>query len=320
MKVIFMENEYLSIGILPGRGSDIFQFVYKPVGIDLMLRLDKDILNPNEVFSQDRSTNNQFEDYYYGGWQEILPNSASLDYRGAILGQHGEVSLIQWEYAIVKNSEDEVSVKLWTRPLRFPIVIEKTLTLKKGSKSLEIDEVLTNESDTQLHLMWGHHIAFGLPFLEAGGAIETSATKFIAENKMPDKRIFKPGTTQDWPMVTTVDNQKKDASIILKPSESKFSELAYLNDFTAKAYYKITTDIMSFSIEWDKNIFKSLWYWQECYATQNAPWWGKTYAFALEPWTNNWEENPSKESIEKDWLKLDPRQRIETSLSTNCNH
>ena len=53
MKVIFIENEYLSIGILPGRGSDIFQFVYKPAGIDLMLRLDKDILNPNEVFSQD---------------------------------------------------------------------------------------------------------------------------------------------------------------------------------------------------------------------------------------------------------------------------
>ena len=70
MKVIFMENEFLKIGILPGRGSDIFQFVYKPTGIDLMLKLDKDIINPTEVFSQDRSTTNQFEDYYYGGWQE----------------------------------------------------------------------------------------------------------------------------------------------------------------------------------------------------------------------------------------------------------
>ncbi len=62
-----MENEFLKIGILAGRGSDIFKFVYKPVGIDLMLKLDKDIINPAEVFSQDRSTTNQFEDYYYGG-------------------------------------------------------------------------------------------------------------------------------------------------------------------------------------------------------------------------------------------------------------
>ena len=75
MRVVFMENEFLKIGILAGRGSDIFQFVYKPVGIDLMLRLDKDILNPQEVFSQMRNTKNQFEDYYYGGWQEVLPDS-----------------------------------------------------------------------------------------------------------------------------------------------------------------------------------------------------------------------------------------------------
>jgi len=51
MKVIFIENEFLKIGILAGRGSDIFQFIYKPVGVDLMLRLDKDILNPGEMFS-----------------------------------------------------------------------------------------------------------------------------------------------------------------------------------------------------------------------------------------------------------------------------
>jgi hypothetical protein len=31
MKVIFLENEYLRIGILAGRGSDIFEFTYKPI-------------------------------------------------------------------------------------------------------------------------------------------------------------------------------------------------------------------------------------------------------------------------------------------------
>jgi len=320
MKVVFMENEFLKIGILAGRGSDIFQFIYKPVGMDLMLKLDKDILNPTEVFSQDRSTANQFEDYYYGGWQEILPNSPPMDYRGARLGQHGEVSLIPWDYAIVKNTPAEVSLKLWTRPLRFPILIEKTLTLRQGSKSLQIDETLANESETELHLMWGHHIAFGLPFLGEGAHIETSATKFRAEQAMPDHRIFKPDIEQVWPMVETLDNQVADASKILKEKQGVFSDLAYLDDFKEKAFYKITSDIMSFSIEWDKQIFKSLWYWQERYATQNAPWWGKTYAVALEPWTNNWTEQPTRETMDKDWLKLQPRQRLQTSLKTNCTH
>jgi len=320
MKVVFMENEFLKIGVLAGRGSDIFQFIYKPIGIDLMLKLDKDIINPNQVFSQSRNTNTQFEDYYYGGWQEILPNSAPINYRGAQLGQHGEVSLIPWEYKILNTSEDEVSLKLWARPLRFPILIEKTLTLKKGSSQLQIDETLTNECDTNLYIMWGHHIAFGLPFLSEGAIIETSATQFLAEDAIPDHRFFKPNEIQNWPLVKRINNQTFDVSKILKSSDEKFSDLAYLYEFKNDAYYNIKTDMMSFSIHWDKNIFKSLWFWQERYATQDAPWWGKTYAVALEPWSFKWEANPDLEHMEKDWLKLQPRQVITTSLITNCTH
>jgi galactose mutarotase-like enzyme len=285
-----------------------------------MLKLDKDILNPQEVFSQQRDTNNQFEDYYYGGWQEILPNSPPIDYRGAQLGQHGEVSLIPWDYAILNQSTEEVSLKVWTRPLRYPILIEKTLTLKKGSPSLYIDETLTNESNTEQHLMWGHHIAFGLPFLKDGATIETSATRFVAEEKMPEHRIFKPKITQDWPMVDTIAPGKTDASIIMKASEGKFSDLAYLDNFKDQAYYKLITDQMSFTVKWDKSIFKSLWYWQERYASQDAPWWGKTFAVALEPWTNNWSQNPTLSDLEKDWLKLEPRQVLKSSMKTICNH
>ena len=252
--------------------------------------------------------------------KKILPNSPAMNYRGASLGQHGEVSLIPWEYSILENSGEVVSLKLWTRPLRYPILIEKTLSLKKGSSSLQIDETLTNESDTELHLMWGHHIAFGLPFLKDGATIETSATKFMAENKMPEHRIFKPGLNQDWPKVANLDNKEINASHIRKVSDGKFSDLAYLTAFKEKAYYKIATDIMSFSIEWDKEVFKSLWYWQERFATQDAPWWGKTYAVALEPWTNNWTEEPTMETMDKDWLKLRPRQRLRTSLKTDCTH
>lgn len=320
MKTIFMENEFLKIGILAGRGSDIFQFIYKPVDVNILLKLDKDILNPNQVFSQIRNTGTQFEDYYYGGWQEILPNSAPINYRGAELGQHGEVSLIPWDYEILNRSEDEVSVKLWTRPLRFPILIEKILTLKKGSSKFFIDETLTNESETSLHLMWGHHIAFGLPFLSEGATIETSATKFLAEEAMPENRIFEPGKTQDWPLVKDIQNNTVDAQQILKSDADKFSDLAYLSDFKEDAFYTIKTNIMSFSIQWDKSIFKSLWYWQERYATQDSPWWGKTYAIALEPWTSKWVANPNLELMESEWLKLKPRQVLKTSLTTNCTH
>lgn len=117
MRVVYMENAFLRIGILVDRGSDIFEFTYKPLGIDPLLRLPKGIKNPACEFSQMRFTSNQFEDYYYGGWQEILPNSPSFNYRGAVLGQHGEVALIPWNYAIINNSTEEVSLKVWTEPV-----------------------------------------------------------------------------------------------------------------------------------------------------------------------------------------------------------
>lgn len=318
MQVIVLENNLIKISILAGRGSDIFEFVYKPLGIDLMLKLDKDIYNPNQVFSQIRSTENQFEDYYYGGWQEILPNSAPINYRGAQLGQHGEVSLIPWSYKIQNDSSEEVSVCLWTRPLRYPILIEKTLTIKRGEAQLFIDERLTNESGTPLHLMWGHHIAFSLPFLSEGATIDTSATQFLAEEGMPDHRMFLPGQSQSWPMVQSIDGNFIDARKLLPASAQPFCDLAYLSNFHKKAYYTLQTDKMSFTVEWDKQIFKSLWYWQERYATQDAPWWGKTYAVALEPWTSNWVARPDLELMEKEWLRLAPREVIETSLKTTC--
>ena len=56
MRVIWLENDLLKIGILADRGSDIFEFKYKPLNIDLMLRLSKGITNPTQKFSQMRNT------------------------------------------------------------------------------------------------------------------------------------------------------------------------------------------------------------------------------------------------------------------------
>jgi galactose mutarotase-like enzyme len=317
MKVVFMENEYLRIGVLPGRGSDIFEFFYKPEGLDFMLRLDKDILNPSKEFSQIRSTPNQLEDYYYGGWQEAIPNSPSFNYRGAELGQHGEVMLIPWKHAITENSRKKVSMKLWVRPVRLPLLLEKTLTLQSGSAELIIEERLTNDSRTDLDIMWGHHIAFGLPFLKNGGHVETNASNFFAEPAMPDKRKFRPGIEGAWPEVENFDGEMVDASKIPAENEKPYSDLAYLSGFPEQAAYTLWEQSRSlgFTVKWEAKVFSHLWFWQERYGMQDAPWWGKAYAIGLEPWTSRWTETPEK-SIEKgEWLKIEAGESLSTSLS-----
>lgn len=317
MPVVYMENEWIKVGILAGRGSDIFEFIYKPLGLNLMLRLDKDIINPQQIFTQNRGTNTQFEDYYYGGWQEILPNSAPMNYRGASLGQHGEISLIPWEYAIIKHEKDEVCLKLWTRPLRFPILIEKELTLKIGDPTLYITELLTNESDTDLDIMWGHHIAFGLPFLTKGGTVKTNAKWMEAEPSIPAQRQFSSEEKFEWPTAISPSGIKVQADKIEASDQNPYSELAYLSGFGDYAWYSIrdAENQLEYKVTWDPDTFKCLWFWQERYATQGAPWWGKAYAIALEPWSSKWTADPQHAIDHGEWLKLKAREKKSTWVS-----
>jgi len=323
MKVVYLENAFLRIGILADRGSDIFEFKYKPLDLDFLLRLDKGIQNPAQVFTQMRDTHNQSEDYYYGGWQEILPNSPSFNYRGASLGLHGEVSLIPWKYAIVKNTAEEVAVKFWTRPLRMPLLIEKTLSLEKNSAQLKITEQLTNESGTQLDIMWGHHIAFGLPFLNEGASIDTNAKTMEVHDDIVEPRRYKAGKTYNWPQAEDPTGKAFDASKIPDTSAPAYRDLSFLSNFdstTNKAHYTITNaqQKVGFKVNWDANLFKCLWLWQERNASQDFPWWGKCYTVALEPWTSKYTNEPDKAIQNGEWLSIKAGEVISTSLSAEA--
>jgi len=312
-----MENAFLRIGILVDRGSDIFEFTYKPLAIDPLLRLPKGIKNPACEFSQMRFTSNQFEDYYYGGWQEILPNSPSFNYRGAVLGQHGEVALIPWNYAIINNSTEEVSLKVWTEPLRMPLRIEKTFRMKRGESLLYVSEQLSNLGKTELDIMWGHHIALGLPFLDDGAEIESNAQTFRAEPGMPSNRRFKPGKEFAWPIGENLAGGQDDARIIPDRDAKPYSDLCYLNGYPEEAFYTIKSKKygVGFNLTWNGDLFKCAWLWQERFATKDFPWWGQCYTVALEPWTSVWTANPNEAIQKGEWRHLNAGEVIETQLS-----
>jgi Domain of unknown function (DUF4432) len=320
MKVIFMENEYLRIGILAGRGSDIFEFRYKPHDLDFLLRLPKGIQNPAHDFSQVRSTPNQFEDYYYGGWQEILPNSPMFNYRGALLGLHGEVSLIPWKYAILKDSEEEVAVKFQTRPLRMPLLIEKVLTINKDDSKLKITEKLTNEGNTHLDIMWGHHIAFGLPFLKNGASIETNAKTMEADPSITGPRRFSSGKLFNWPMAVNSAGAVEDASKIPPIETDPYRDLCYLKGYDTKAHYSIKNETgnIGFRLDWNGDLFKCLWLWEERFATLDFPWWGKCFTVALEPWTSCYTQKPEEAIAKGEWLHLEAGQVVITELTAEA--
>ncbi len=207
MRTLILENELLRVTVLVDKGSDIVEFRYKPFDLDFLFMSPGGIRNPNRGIVSAPS-GGPFLDYFSGGWNEVLPNGGPLvAYKGAELGQHGEISLIPWEYAILANSPERVAVRLWVRPIRTPFFLEKTLSMQPGKAVLTIEERLVNEGGESMHLMWGQHIAFGRPFLDEDTVIDAPARRFLVHEAMPgyEPRRFQPGIAADWPFAPAPD-------------------------------------------------------------------------------------------------------------------
>ena len=71
---------------------------------------------------------------------------------------------------------------------------------------------------------------------------------------------------------------------------------------------------VGFGLEWDASLYEYVWFWQERYGTKDAPWWGNTYAIALEPWTSKSSSDPENAIQRGEWNRLDPGETKMTSL------
>jgi galactose mutarotase-like enzyme len=318
LRTVILENDVLRVVILADRGSDIIEFRYKPYDVDFLLRRPHGIRSPQDG-NLDPLGDTAFIDYFSGGWCEILPNGGGPShYKGAALGQHGEISLIPWRCAITADSPARVAVTLSVRPYRVPFALEKTLALEAGKAALFIEERLTNEAGEPLHCMWGQHIAFGNPFLREGAIIHAPGGRFLVHEVMThyEPRRFVPGSESVWPQAQAMTGGTLDASRVPAYGAEQAQEMAYLTDLT-DGWYAITgaRHHVGFGLRFDHNLYRYLWYWQQLGdAAQGYPWWKRLHTMALEPWTS-YPTNGLAEAVENGTaLLLQPGQTVEARL------
>lgn len=290
MRTLILENELLRVTVLLDKGSDIVEFRYKPRDLDFLFFAPPGVRNPNHGLVS-APTGGPFLDFFSGGWNEILPNGGPLvSYKGAELGQHGEISLVPWEHAILDDAPEGVAARLWVRPIRTPFFLEKTLRMRPGRAALFIEERLVNEAGEPMHLMWGQHIAFGRPFLDEGAVIDVPARRFLVHEAMPgyEPRRFRPDAVSDWPLAPAPDGSTADASRVPAFGATQAQEMAYLAELT-DGWYAITNPVrrVGFAVRFDPTLYRYVWYWQQLgHAAQGYPWWGRVHTAALEPWTS----------------------------------
>jgi hypothetical protein len=282
-RCVALENEKLRVTVVADKGTDIIEFLYKPKDIDFMWRT-REGLRPAYLPQHIRQSGT-FMDNYAGGWQEMFPNCGSpSQYRGAEIGQHGEVASLPWRYTIIKDQPDEIIVRFEVRTVRTPFHLAKTLSLKRHEGVLRIHEKVTNEGGQLMEFIWGHHPALGHPFVDESCRVDVPPCRIrtTAEYTGETSRLVADQNSQ-WPLGEGRDDWSIDLSKIHGP-EVEASEMVFLEDFTDGWFAVTNTDKrVGFAMRYPAEIFKVLWYWQIYRGGRNYPWWSATYNIALEP-------------------------------------
>jgi hypothetical protein len=288
IEIVELENDLLKISILAGRGADLAELTYKPKNFNLAWQTSTGwptkktpVNHPADVDS--------FLNGYPGGWQSVFPNGgAPSKYKGIEFGQHDEVSMLSWDYEIVKDHEEEISIKFTTFTQKVKFKYEKTFSLRKGEAIVFLDEKVTNLVDGTNEAMWGNHISFGEPFIDEFSRIEIDASTRVIPHPEAISSVGRRVGLQNefkWPMAYGENGEVIDFSRI--PAKNTMSEILYLHGFT-NACYLVTspTQGLAARVTWDRTNFPYLWFWQEFGGANEYPWFGKHFNIGLEPFSS----------------------------------
>lgn len=285
MRTVVLQNESLRVTVLADKGTDVLEFLYKPLDLDFTWLSPLGVRNPLVGLPSATTPLATFMENYQGGWQEILPNGGPPNrVGGAEYGQHAEVSLVPWDYSVVRDAPEEVAVVFSIQTAKVPFRLEKRLTLRTGSACLEVEEQLHNESEVAVPVMWGHHLAFGAPFLHENCCIEMpQGTVIIPHGEIGLARRFQDRRTE-WPMAVAPDGSSLDLSRLPPPGTP--TDMAYLQ--VSEGRYRVYDESRraGLQVEWDRNLLPYVWYWQEFGATRSYPWYGRCYVVGLEPFSS----------------------------------
>jgi len=288
LKTITMENELMAVTILPGKGAEIFVLRYKPRDIDVLWKTPWKVKEPGIGYMGSPDSATAWLEHYGGGWQEIFPNAGDeCSYKGVKLNFHGEASLLPWSYEVLEQSTQRISVRFSVTLFRSPFTLIRTMSLEQDKAILVLNERIRNDANECMEFIWGHHPAFGAPFLSEECRIDTGAESIQSDDRYNSPGNFlPPGMEWRWPDIKDLHGKPRDISRLIAPHSGE-SCLAYLKDFSS-GWYAITNRRLGLGIgfTWPKEIFPYAFLWEEAHDSSGFPFYGRAYTAAIEPFSS----------------------------------
>ena len=268
-----LENELLRVVVNASRGAMLPEMTYKPADLDVLFK-NPCGLRPHDSYSVSSYGIDPIRDHHPGGWYECFPSgSTAVKQQGAQIGFHGEIWGLPFEINSVSEDNNQCSVTMTAFTHRTPWKLVKTFSLKKNDPTLYLEETATNLGMTDLTVMWGQHPFFGAPFIDEHCIVEIAGSSFFDHNDNPMVR-------RRWPLTGAgIDLSKVSAH---KPiSGNTF----FVTDLSEGKYRIVSpTWKLAFELCWDAAKFPYCWMFSMT-NSKSAPWWGRGYGIALEPFT-----------------------------------
>lgn len=250
-RVITLENSFLRVDIIPELGAKIYNFVYKP--------FDRNFLwhNPRiELRKVPFGAN--YNDNYAGGWDELFPNDAAAIFQDDALPDHGELWCQAWDYEVLKQTSEEVSVRLSRYGSVKQTFIEKTITLRRDESLLRLHHTLTNLSSQELLFLWKLH-----PSLAIGPdhRIDVPVKKVIIADigaAFPS-RFHEHIEEYTWPAAVDSKGKQYDMRFTLPP-ESNVAEMHFAVELTDGWCALTDTKLkVGFGLHFPQHVFSTVW-------------------------------------------------------------
>ena len=235
--IIRLETDLLQVDVAPSVGGRIVSILYKPAAHEFLwqnasLKLER------------RPPGSEYDPYFYGGIDELLPGVLSETVDGITYPDHGELWTLELE-----TEMDAESLKVRGVLPLCGLSYERRLTLRDDGPFIDLDYRLGNQTDQSRTFAWAMHAPLRI---EPGDQIDCPA-RF---SRVADPRWSRWSSLEpfDWPQIGT-----ERADLIPAPDGTVAALFMYDLSEGQVGWRSKIRDVR-FEYQFDRQIFPYVWY------------------------------------------------------------
>jgi len=259
--IAHLENELIKVTILIGKGTDILEMIWKPLGIDCLNKSGRTLEQFKDIDLRTNRLKNH-GDMSLGGWMDAVPHRGVCNGIELTQDNGGISATLPWAYEVMTDSEFVVKLRCFVDLPMVLMHLEKTFTIRKGSPSLFIEESIINNSKFEAQFTWTQHALFSGDFVDENVSVIVP-TKTVFQPNMYAKNHEMTGTDltlYEEPVNRVTCNSGKvydfNKPLPKDAMDSVFVTFNHLKKGEVEMYNKKLD--LSVCLNWDLNVFPYL--------------------------------------------------------------